>query len=400
MKVPFSPPDYGDDEINEVIDTLRSGWITTGPKTKELEKQIAQYCGANRAVCLNSATIAMELVLRYFGIGPGDEVITSAYTFTASASVICHVGAKVVLVDTAPGSYFMDIEALNRAITHKTKAIIPVDLAGIPCDYKAIYNVVHTRRDLFIPNNARQEALDRILVLADAAHSIGASRDGIMTGGLADFTCFSFHAVKNLTTAEGGAITWKPLSDATDDEIYRQFMLYSLHGQNKDALAKTQLGGWEYDIIAPYYKCNMTDILAALGLAQLKRYEALISARKAMIERYLTILSRSDDLSILDHMSSDYKSCYHLMMLRILPLNEEKRNMVITKMAEKGVSTNVHYKPLPLLSAYRNMGFIMEDFQNAFSQYCNEITLPLHTLLSNEMIDYTAESLLKVIKTL
>ncbi|MCL2627424.1 MAG: DegT/DnrJ/EryC1/StrS family aminotransferase [Oscillospiraceae bacterium] len=398
MKVPFSPPDFGDDEINEVVDTLRSGWITTGPKTKKFEELIARYCGTNRAVCLNSATIAMELVLRYFGIGQGDEVITSAYTFTASASVICHVGAKPVLVDTAPGSYFMDIDAISKAITPKTKAIIPVDLAGIPCDYNALYSVVENYRDIFKPSNNRQAALGRILLLADAAHSIGASRDDIMTGGLADFTCFSFHAVKNITTAEGGALTWKPLEGSTADEIYKQFMLYSLHGQSKDALAKTQLGGWEYDIIAPHYKCNMTDIMAALGLAQLKRYGDLIAARKKIVERYLNILSQSDKISILDHMNSDYISCYHLFMLRILPLNEAQRNMVIAKLAEKEIATNVHYKPLPLLSAYKNMGFEINDFPNAYNQYCNEITLPLHTLLTNEMIDYTAESLMHIVQ--
>ena len=383
----FSPPDISDEEINEVVDTLKSGWITTGPKTKLFEKQIAEYCNTSKAVALNSATAAMEMTLRLLGIGPGDEVITCAYTYTASASVITHVGAKVVLVDSGKDSFHIDYDAIADAITEKTKAIIPVDIAGVMCDYDRIFEAVESKKHLFNPSNKLQRTFSRVVVVADAAHSIGATYKGKMSGEVADFTSFSFHAVKNLTTAEGGMVTWKDIDGFDNEEIYKQYMLLSLHGQSKDALAKAKLGAWEYDIVAPNYKCNMTDIMASLGLAQFKRYPEILGRRKDIIEKYDAILSQLEVTSM-KHYDETYQSCGHLYLLRLNGKDEAFRNDVITKMAEKGVSSNVHYKPLPMHSAYKNLGFKMEDYPNAFDMYKNEITLPLHTLLKDEDIEY------------
>lgn len=385
--IPFSPPDISDEEINEVVDTLKSGWITTGPKTKLFEKQIAEYCNTTKAVALNSATAAMEMTLRLLGIGPGDEVITCAYTYSASASVITHVGAKVVLVDSGKDSFHIDYDGIADAITEKTKAIIPVDIAGVMCDYDRIFEAVESKKDLFNPTNDLQKAFGRVIVLADAAHSIGATYKGKMSGEVADFTSFSFHAVKNLTTAEGGAVTWKDIDGIDNEDIYKQYMLLSIHGQSKDALAKTKLGAWEYDIVAPYYKCNMTDIMASLGLAQFKRYPEILGRRKEIIEKYDALLSQLD-VTPMNHYDDGYASSGHLYLLRLNGKDEAFRNDVITKMAEKGVSSNVHYKPLPMHSAYKNLGFKMEDYPNAFEMYKNEITLPLHTLLTDEDIEY------------
>lgn len=387
IQIKFSPPDITDQEINEVIDTLKSGWITTGPKTKLFEKKIVEYTNTSRAACLNSATAAMELTLRILGIGEGDEVITSAYTYTASASVIQHVGAKIVLVDTAKDSYQMDYVQLEKAITGKTKAIIPVDIAGVMCDYDRIFEIVNRKKELYRPNQEIQEAFGRIIVMADAAHSFGATYKGRKSGEVADFTCFSFHAVKNLTCAEGGAVTWRDIPGIDNEEIYIKYMLLSLHGQSKDALTKTQLGSWEYDILYPAYKCNMTDIIASIGLAQLKRYDSLLESRKQIIEYYSRELADLE-LDILKHYSEDYSSSGHLYLVRLKGKDEFYRNMVIKKLAESGISTNVHYKPLPMYTAYKNIGFNIEDFPNAFSVYENEITLPLHTLLSNEDVEY------------
>lgn len=385
--IPFSPPDISDEEINEVVDTLKSGWITTGPKTKLFEKQIAEYCNSSMAVALNSATAAMEMTLRLLGIGPGDEVITCAYTYSASASVITHVGAKVVLVDSGKDSFHINYDAIADAITEKTKAIIPVDIAGVMCDYDRIFDAVESKKELFKPSNDLQKAFDRVVVVADAAHSIGATYKGKMSGEVADFTSFSFHAVKNLTTAEGGMVTWRNIDGFDNEEIYKQYMLLSLHGQSKDALAKTKLGAWEYDIVAPNYKCNMTDIMASLGLAQFKRYPEILGRRKEIIEKYDALLSQLE-VKFMKHYGENYQSCGHLYLLRLNGKDEAFRNDVITKMAEKGVSSNVHYKPLPMHSAYKNLGFKMEDYPNAFDMYRNEITLPLHTLLTDEDIEY------------
>jgi len=385
--IPFSPPDISDEEINEVVDTLKSGWITTGPKTKLFENQIAEYCNTSKAVALNSATAAMEMTLRLLGVGPGDEVVTCAYTYSASASVITHVGAKVVLVDSGKDSFHIDYDGIADAITEKTKAIIPVDIAGVMCDYDRIFEAVESKKDLFNPTNDLQKTFARVVVIADAAHSIGATYKGKMSGEVADFTSFSFHAVKNLTTAEGGMVTWKDIDGFDNEEIYKQYMLLSLHGQSKDALAKTKLGAWEYDIVAPNYKCNMTDIMASLGLAQFKRYPEIIGRRKEIIEKYDALL-RELEVTPIKHYDEDYASCGHLYLLRLNGKDESFRNGVITKMAEKGVSSNVHYKPLPMHSAYKNLGFKMEDYPNAFDMYKNEITLPLHTLLTDEDIEY------------
>lgn len=390
--VPFSPPDIIEEDIQEVVEALRSGWITTGPRTKEFESKIAEYCGTSRAVCLNSATAGMELILRLLGIGKDDEVITSAYTYTASASVIDHVGAKIVLVDTAPNSYEMDLEKLEEAITENTKAIIAVDLAGVICNYEAIFNLVESKKGLFKANNELQEKLGRIAVIADAAHSFGAKQKGKMSGSIADFSSFSFHAVKNLTTAEGGAVTWKEIEDVDSNEIYQHLMTLSLHGQTKDALAKTKLGAWEYDIISPAYKCNMTDIAAALGLSQLKRYESMLKRRKELISMYNEMLSDLD-IHILQHYGNDYKSSGHLYLIRLNGKDEQFRNELIIKMAEQGVATNVHYKPLPMMTAYKNLGFDIKDYPNAFEMYRNEVTLPLNTLMSNEDVKYVCECL-------
>ena len=392
--IPFSPPDITDVEIENVIEVLKSGWITTGPKTKEFERKIADYCNTNRAICFNSATAGMEMTLRLLGIKEGDEVITSAYTYTASASVINHVGAKIVLVDTGVDSYEMDYEKLEEAITEKTKAIIPVDLAGVMCDYDKIFEIVNRKKDLFKANNEIQEAIGRVAVLADGAHSFGASYKGKMAGSVADFTSFSFHAVKNLTTAEGGAVTWNSIDGIDDEEIYKRFNCLSLHGQTKDALAKTKIGSWEYDIIEPAYKCNMTDIMAAIGLAQLSRYEDLLNYRRDIIARYDKELMCRDDIHVLKHFTQDYTSSGHLYLIRLVGKDENFRNEVIIKMAEAGIAINVHYKPLPMLTAYKNLGFNIEDYPNAFNMYKNEITLPLNTTINLEQVEYVINMLL------
>ena len=392
--IPFSPPDITDVEIENVIEVLKSGWITTGPKTKEFERKIADYCNTNRAICFNSATAGMEMTLRLLGIKEGDEVITSAYTYTASASVINHVGAKIVLVDTGVDSYEMDYEKLEEAITEKTKAIIPVDLAGVMCDYDKIFEIVNRKKDLFKANNEIQEAIGRVAVLADGAHSFGASYKGKMAGSVADFTSFSFHAVKNLTTAEGGAVTWNSIDGIDDEEIYKRLNCLSLHGQTKDALAKTKIGSWEYDIIEPAYKCNMTDIMAAIGLAQLSRYEELLNYRRDIIARYDKELMGRDDIHVLKHFTQDYTSSGHLYLIRLVGKDENFRNEVISKMAEAGIATNVHYKPLPMLTAYKNLGFNIEDYPNAFNMYKNEITLPLNTTINLEQVEYVINMLL------
>lgn len=397
MNIPFSPPDITELEIEEVVDTLKSGWITTGPKTKKFEKQIAEYCHTSKAVCLNSATACSEMALRVLGIGPGDEVITTAYTYTASASVICHVGATVVLVDTQKDSYEMDYEALEGKITEKTKAIIPVDLGGVICDYDRIFEIVNRKKDVFEPKTELQKKIGRVAVVADGAHAIGAVRGGKRCGEIADFTSFSFHAVKNLTTAEGGAVTWRDIEGVDNEELYKQFMLLSLHGQSKDALAKTQLGAWEYDVVAPYFKCNMTDIMAALGLAQMKRYPAILARRKEIIEKYNEGLKKLP-VSVLEHFGNDFASSGHLYLVRVHDKTREECNKIIEKMAEYGIATNVHYKPLPLLSAYKNQGFDINDYPNAYAMFENEITLPLHTKLTDEEIDYIIDSFVKCVE--
>lgn len=396
MKIAFSPPNITEQEINEVVDTLRSGWITTGPKTKRFEKEIAKFCNTSKAVCLNSATAAMEMTLRVLGIGEGDEVITTAYTYTASASVIKHVGAKVVLVDTEKDSYHIDYNAIERAITSKTKAIIPVDIAGIMCDYPKILNIVKKRKFLYSPSNSIQKAFGRIAIIADAAHSFGASFQGRMSGELADFTCFSFHAVKNLTTGEGGSVTWKTINGIANEDLYKKYMFLSLHGQSKDALEKTKLGAWEYDIVEPAFKCNMTDIMASIGIVQLNRYPEELKKRKFMIEKYNEFL-KDCDVNILKHYSSDNLSSGHLYLIRLNGYSERQRNKCIELMAEKGVPTNVHYKPLPMHTAYKRLGFKISDFPNAYDMYRNEITLPLHTSLKTEEIEYICLALKEII---
>lgn len=394
MHIAFSPPDITDEEIAEVVDTLKSGWITTGPKTKAFEKQIAEYCHTSKAVCLNSATACAEMALRVLGIGLGDEVITTAYTYTASASVVCHVGAKLVLVDVQPDSYEMDYDLLEQAITERTKAIIPVDLGGVICDYKKIFDIVERKRALFHADNEMQSKIGRIAVVADGAHAFGAMRNGKHCGEIADFTSFSFHAVKNLTTAEGGALVWRDIEGVDNDAIYKQLMLLSLHGQSKDALAKTQLGAWEYDIAAPYYKCNMTDIMASIGIAQLKRYPELLKRRKEIIEKYNEGLADLD-VRVLKHYGDDFSSSGHLYLVRLNGKTREECNKIIIKMAEAGVATNVHYKPLPLLTAYKDLGFDIKDYPNAYAMYENEITLPLHTKLSDEEVEYVIDTFRK-----
>lgn len=397
-KLLFSPPDISNEEIEEVVEVLKSGWITTGPKTKKLEEEIAQFCKTNKAVCLNSATACLELILRILGIGPGDEVITSAYTYTASCSVICHVGATPVIVDTSKGSLEMDYDMLERVITEKTKAIIPVDLAGIICDYDKIFEIVKRKKSLFKPNTDIQQKIGRIAVVADSAHAFGAARKGIMAGNIADFTAFSFHAVKNFTTAEGGAATWKTINGMSDDEIYRQFMIFSLHGQTKDALSKTKLGSWEYDILTPGFKCNMTDVLAAIGLAQMKRYSELLERRKEIILRYNKNFE-GQPFECLDHYGEDHKSSGHLYFVKLKNNNIDFRNHIIDKLSKKGIPTNVHYKPLPLLTAYKNLGFNISNYPNAYEFYINEITLPLHTQLSDDDVDYISKNFIKVFES-
>lgn len=395
-KIPFSPPDMSEAEINEVAEALRSGWITTGPKTKEFERLIAMCCQTDQAVCLNSATACMELILRVLGVGPGDEVITSAYTYTATASVTCHVGAKVVMVDTAPDSFEMDYDKLADAITERTKVVLPVDLAGVVCDYDKIFAAVESKKHLFSPVNDIQKAYGRVIVLADAAHAFGAKWHGKMCGEIADFTSFSFHAVKNLTTAEGGALTWRNHDGVDNESLYKQFQLLSLHGQNKDAFAKTRLGAWEYDIVAPYYKCNMTDVMAGIGLAQLKRYPEMLYRRRQIIERYNEGL-RGCDVQVLDHFGDDHSSSGHLYLVRLLGEDVEYRNVVIEQMAERGIACNVHYKPLPIMTAYKNLGFDIANYPNAYNQYHNEITLPLHTSLTDEDVEYVISNFVDII---
>ena len=397
MKIPFSPPDISEAEIEEVSNALRSGWITTGPRTKELERQVAAFCGVNRAVCLNSQTACAEMALRLLGVGEGDEVITSAYTYTATASVICHVGAKPVLVNTRQDGLEMDYAQLERAITDKTKVIIPVDIAGVPCDYDRIFSIVNAKKNLFVAKNDLQKSFGRIIVLADAAHAFGAVWNGKPVGSIADFSAFSFHAVKNFTTAEGGALTWQPREWLDDEKIYRKIQLFSLHGQSKDALAKTRLGAWEYDIVGTWFKCNMTDIAAALGLAQFKRSPAMLDRRRAIIEKYDGAF-KSQGIKTLTHYCENYRSSGHLYITRIPDINEEKRNEIIAKMAERGVACNVHYKPLPWLTAYKNLGFNIKDYPNAYKNYENEITLPLYTSLTDEQIEYVIQSCLETVR--
>ena len=397
MNIPFSPPDITELEIQEVADALRSGWITTGPRTKELERQVAAYCGVNRAVCLNSQTACAEMALRVLGIGPGDEVITTAYTYTATASVICHVGATPVLVDTQKDSLEMDYDQLGNRITAKTKAVIPVDLAGIPCDYDRIYEIVESKKELFEPSNSIQSAIGRIAVLTDAAHAFGAQWHGKPVGSIADFSAFSFHAVKNLTTAEGGALTWRTIEGIDDEEIYRQVQLFSLHGQSKDALAKTKLGAWEYDVLGPWYKCNMTDVAAAIGLSQMKRYDGMLKRRQEIIGHYDAAL-KPLGVETLAHYSDEHYSSGHLYLTRIPGITAQQRNEIITQMAELGVACNVHYKPLPMLTAYKNMGFDIADFPNAYAHFANEITLPLHTRLTDEEVAYVVDCYIKILR--
>lgn len=387
MKIPFSPPDITEAEANEVRDALLSGWITPGPRTKELERQIAAFCETSKAVCLNSATACLEMALRVLGIGPDDEVITSAYTYTASASVVCHIGAKLVLVDTQKDSFEMDYDKLADAINEKTKAVIPVDLAGIPCDYDRIFDIANSKKALFSPKTDIQKAIGRVAIVADAAHAFGARWHGKMVGSIADFTSFSFHAVKNFTTAEGGALTWRDIEGIDNDHIYKELQLLSLHGQSKDALAKTQLGAWEYDIISPAYKCNMTDIMAAIGLVQMKRYPALLERRKQIIGMYNDAL-KGCNVQVLNHYTDEHTSSGHLYLVRLLGKDSEYRNNVITEMAKRDIACNVHYKPLPMMTAYKALGFDIKDYPNAYAQFCNEITLPLHTKLTDEMVEY------------
>lgn len=399
MNIPFSPPDISEIEIQEVVSALKSGWITTGPKTKEFERQIKEYIGVDGCACLNSATAAMELTLRLLGVGPGDEVITSAYTYTATASVIEHVGANIVLVDTEKDSFEMDYKKLEEAITEKTKVIMPIDLAGKICDYDKIYGIINKKKSIFKPRTKIQSAIGRITVLADSAHGFGAQRKGLKTGEYADFTSFSFHAVKNLTTAEGGAVVWKSIDGIDDEWIYNQYMLASLHGQSKDALAKTKLGAWEYDILYPAYKCNMTDINAAIGLKQLERYDALLDRRREIIEKYDKAFLDAG-LMPLRHFDDESRSSGHLYLLRIPNFKAEDRNRLITKLAEQGIATNVHYKPLPMMTAYQNLGFDIKDYPNAYAMYENEITLPLHTKLTDEQVDYIIDNTLQSLKDL
>lgn len=391
LNIPFSPPDVTEEEIQAVAEVMRSGWLTTGPKTKELERQVAEYVHTSKAVCLNSATACAETALRMFEIGAGDEVIVPAYTYTASASVVCHVGADLKIIDVKKGTWELDYDALEQAITERTKAVIPVDIGGVMVDYDRILQIVESKRSIFKPSGKLQEALGRILVLADSAHGFGASRDGKMSGECADFTSFSFHAVKNFTTGEGGALCWRDIPGVDNEEIYRQAMLLSLHGQSKDALAKTKLGAWEYDIVGPYYKCNMTDIAAAMGFVQMKRYPKLLARRKEIIKRYEEGI-KADDIATLTHFTENVTSSGHLFLVRLLGKDVEYRNALITKMAEAGVATNVHYKPLPMMTAYKNLGFDIKDYPNAYEMYHNEITLPLHTCLTDEEVGYVIET--------
>ena len=399
MKIPFSPPDITEAEIEQVAEALRSGWITTGPKTKELEREVADLCGTNRAVCLNSQTACAEMTLRLLGIHEGDEVITCAYTYTASASVVCHVGAKLVLIDTQEDSLEMDYDKLAEAITEKTKVIIPVDLGGVPCDYDRIFSIVEEKKKLFHPANKLQEAIGRVIVMADAAHAFGATWHGKPVGSIADFSNFSFHAVKNFTTAEGGAVAWRDIEGIDNEEIYHQYQLLSLHGQSKDALAKTQLGAWEYDIIGTWYKCNMTDVAAAIGLVQMERYQGMLERRREMIARYDEAF-RSLNVAVLHHYGADYASSGHLYLVRLLGKTREEANRVIEQMAERGIATNVHYKPLPMMTAYKKLGFDIKDFPNAYHLFENEITLPLNTKMTDEDLEYVIENFVDIVSHL
>lgn len=397
MNISFSPPDLSELEINEVAETLRSGWITTGPRTKKLESLIAEWLGVEKCVCLNSQTACAEMALRLIGIKPGDEVITSAYTYTASASVIDHIGAKIILVDTQKDSYEMDYDALERAISEKTKAIIPVDVGGVPCDYDRIFEIVERKKNLFKPSTDIQKAIGRVAVMADCAHSFGASYKGKMIGNVADFSSFSFHAVKNFTTAEGGVLAWKKLDGIASEDIYKQLQLFSLHGQNKDALAKSKLGSWEYDIVGPWYKCNMTDIMAAIGLGQFARYPGMLERRKEIIARFDSAF-KPLGIEVLNHYTDEYVSSGHLYLTRIPGITLEQRNEIIVKMAECGIATNVHYKPLPMHTAYKNLGFDIKDYPNSYARFVNEITLPLHTCLKDEEVEYIIENYTKIVR--
>jgi len=397
MNISFSPPDMSDLEIQEVADTIKSGWITTGPKTKELERQIAKYVGVNRCVCLNSQTACGEMALRVLGIGAGDEVIVPAYTYSASASIVDHVGAKIVFVDVQEGCLEMDYDKMEAAITEKTKAIIPVDLGGVPCDYDKIFAIVEKKKALFQPKNEIQKAIGRVAVCADTAHAFGASWHGKMCGSIADFSSFSFHAVKNFTTAEGGALTWRTIPGIDDEDIYHKLQLLSLHGQSKDALAKTKLGAWEYDIVGPWFKCNMTDIMAGIGLAQMKRYPGMLARRKEIIARYDAAF-KPLGIEVLDHYNDNHQSSGHLYITRIPGAGLEERQEIIVKMAEAGIATNVHYKPLPMMTAYKNLGFDIKDYPNAYKRFVNEITLPLHTCLTDEEVEYIIENYCKIVK--
>ena len=404
--IPFSPPDMTEMEIQEVAEALRSGWITTGPKTKDFEHRISKYCQTDRnddegnilptTICLNSATACMEMALRVLGVGSGDEVIVPAYTYTATASAVCHVGAKPIMVDCGTDTFEMDYKKMSDAITTRTKAIIPVDLAGIVVDYDRVYAAVESKKNLFCPTNEIQEAFGRCIVIDDAAHAFGAMWHGKMCGDIADFTSFSFHAVKNLTTAEGGALTWRKVKGVDDRDIYKKLQLLSLHGQNKDALAKTRLGGWEYDIIGPWYKCNMTDIMAGIGLSQLKRYPDLLQRRRQIIEQYNFAFEKYP-VKVLPHYGNEHSSSGHLYMIRIEGIDIEKRNDIIVRMAERGIATNVHYKPLPMMTAYKEMGLDIKDYPNAFNQFHNEITLPLHTRLSDEDVEYIIQNFIEIL---
>lgn len=402
MKIPFSPPDLTDAEINEVVSALKSGWITTGPKTKELEREVASLCHTDKAVCLSSQTSCAEMALRLLGIGEGDEVIVPAYTYTASAEVVCHVGAKLVFIDSQPDSLEMDYEAVEKAITDKTKVIIPVDLGGIPCDYDRIFSIVEKKKSLFKPSNDIQSKFGRIIVCADTAHAFGSSWHGQPVGSVADFSAFSFHAVKNFTTAEGGALTWKPNEALNDEELYKRVQLYSLHGQSKDALSKNQLGSWEYDILGPWYKCNMTDIHAAIGLAQMKRYPSLLKHRREIIEKFDNAF-KPLGVHTLPHFTDEYTSSGHLYLTRVFkkngePISDEERREIIIKMAERGITTNVHYKPLPMMTGYKKLGFDIKDYPNAYAHYANEISLPLFSRLTDEEVDYIIDNYTDVIK--
>lgn len=395
--IPFSPPDITDAEIEEVAKALKSGWITTGPRTKKLEKRLAEFCNTNKVVCLNSATAAEELNLRILGIGEGDEVIVPAYTYTATASAVIHVGAKVIFVDSQIDNVEMDYEALEKAITERTKAIVAVDLGGIICDYKKIFEIVNKKSHLFKANNDIQSAIGRVAVLADCAHALGARQNGKRAGEIADFTSFSFHAVKNFTTAEGGASTWKTIDGIDDEMLYKQYQLYSLHGQSKDALAKNQLGSWEYDIVGPWYKCNMTDIMAAIGLVQLDRYEGLLNRRKEIIKKYDEVCDKLGVMH-LKHYTKNSKSSGHLYLTRIPNITDGQRREIIVKMAEQGIATNVHYKPLPMMTAYKKLGWDINDFPNAYAYYENLITLPLNTKLTDEDVEYVCEWFENIVK--